>query len=117
MRKYVITVIAVILAAVMLTACGESESEVTENSYSEESSTAEIQEVTEPEQPEDQLDPQYNDKTAFAAFETYMRALVNDDYNTFLAITHRSDSDEAAEDFNEKKNGYTGITCILYHIL
>lgn len=110
MRKYVIAVIAVILAAVMLTACGESESEVTENSYSEESSTAEVQEVTEPEQPEDQLDPQYNDKTAFAAFETYMRALVNDDYNTFLAITHRSDSDEAAEDFNEKKNGYTGIT-------
>lgn len=107
MKKSISLVIAAIMAAAMLTACG---SEKAEENYSEESVTSEVQEVTETEAPEDQLDPEYNDKTAFAAFETYMRALINDDYYTFLAITHKSDSDEAVEDFNDSKSGYVGIT-------
>lgn len=51
----------------------------------------------------------YDDSTAFAAFDTYMRALVNDDYDTYLAITHQTDSSETAEAFDDKKEGYVGI--------
>lgn len=113
MKKYAISAIASVLAAAMLTACGGGETETAENTYVEESGAAEVQEVseeTETESPEDRLDPEYNDRTAFAAFETYMRSLVKDDYYTYLAITHGSDNDEIAEEFKEKKKGYTGIT-------
>lgn len=51
----------------------------------------------------------YDDSTAFAAFDTYMRALANDDYDTYLAITHQTDSSETAENFDSKKEGYVGM--------
>lgn len=51
----------------------------------------------------------YDDSTAFAAFDTYMRALVNDDYDTYLAITHQTDSSETSESYDYKKEGYVGM--------
>ena len=52
----------------------------------------------------------YDDSTAYAAFDTYMRTLVYDDYATYLAITHQSDSNDVAESYDYKKEGYVGMS-------
>lgn len=50
----------------------------------------------------------YDDSSAFAAFDTYMRSLVYDDYATYLAITHQTDSDSVAESYDYRKENYVG---------
>lgn len=50
----------------------------------------------------------YDDSTAFSAFDTYMRSLVYDDYATYLAITHQTDSDSVAESYDYRKENYVG---------
>lgn len=52
----------------------------------------------------------YDDTSEFAAFYTYMNALCNDDYSTYLAITGQSDSSNAAEKFEKSKKGYVGMS-------
>lgn len=109
MKNHFAAVVASIIAAIILTACGSGEA--SDNSDENIETNQEVTETyTDTESVENSIDPEYNDKTAFAAFETYMRALVNDDYNTFLAITRKSDSDETKSDYNDKKKGYVGIT-------
>lgn len=50
----------------------------------------------------------YDDSSAFAAFDTYMRSLVYDDYATYLAITHQTDSDDTAGSYDYRKENYVG---------
>lgn len=50
----------------------------------------------------------YDDSSAFAAFDTYMRSLVYDDYATYLAITHQTDSDSVAGSYDYRKENYVG---------
>ena len=50
----------------------------------------------------------YDDSSALAAFDTYMRSLVYDDYATYLAITHQTDSDSVAESYDYRKENYVG---------
>lgn len=52
--------------------------------------------------------PYYDDSSAFAAFDTYMRSLVYDDYATYLAITHQTDSDSVAGSYDYRKENYVG---------
>ncbi|MBD5145425.1 MAG: hypothetical protein HDT21_05875 [Ruminococcus sp.] len=52
----------------------------------------------------------YDDTSEFSALNTYMNALCNDDYSTYLAITRQDDSSDAAEDFEESKKGYVGMS-------
>ncbi|MBP1559958.1 MAG: hypothetical protein J6C96_01775 [Oscillospiraceae bacterium] len=56
----------------------------------------------------------YNDSTVSGALETYMNALMNDDYDTYLKITHKSDSESSRSDFNSCKKGYVGMESISY---
>lgn len=57
---------------------------------------------------ESEIAAYYDDSTAFAAFDTYMRALVNDDYDTYLAITNQVHSNDVAESYDYKKKDYVG---------
>lgn len=52
----------------------------------------------------------YDDTSEFAVLNTYMNALCNDDYGTYLAITRQDDSSDAAEDFEKSKKGYVGMS-------
>ena len=52
----------------------------------------------------------YDDTSEFAALCTYMNALCNDDYSTYLAITRQDDSSEAAEKFEKSKKDYVGMS-------
>lgn len=56
----------------------------------------------------------YDDSTVPGAFKTYMNALMNDDYDTYLKITHKSDSEESKRNFNDRKKGYVGMDSVSY---
>lgn len=51
----------------------------------------------------------YDDTSEFYALNTYMNALCNDDYGTYLAITRQDDSSAAVKDFEKSKKGYVGM--------
>ncbi|MCM1023608.1 MAG: hypothetical protein NC395_06070 [Prevotella sp.] len=56
----------------------------------------------------------YKDDTVPGALNTYLNALMNDDYETYLKITRKSDSDSNKTDFNDRKKGYTSVDSISY---
>lgn len=51
----------------------------------------------------------YDDSSEFAALNTYMNALCNDDYSTYLAITRQEDSDDVSEEYEKCKKIYEGM--------
>lgn len=55
------------------------------------------------------LDTYFDNSTAFNALNTYMSALANDDYYTYLAITLQEDSEDSREHFDYRKENYVGI--------
>lgn len=56
----------------------------------------------------------YKDDTVPGTLKTYLYSLMNDDYETYLKITHKSDSEEAKSQFNRCKDGYVGIDSVQY---
>lgn len=56
----------------------------------------------------------YDDSTVPGAFKTYMSALMNDDYDTYLKITHKSDNESSKRNFNSQKKGYVGMDSVSY---
>ena len=56
----------------------------------------------------------YDDSTVPGAFKTYINALMNDDYDTYLKITRKSDSESSKRSFNERKKGYVGMESVSY---
>lgn len=54
----------------------------------------------------------YKDDTVSGALNTYLNALMNDDYETYLKITRKSDSDSNKSQFNDRKKGYTSVDSI-----
>ena len=52
----------------------------------------------------------FNNTTASDTFETYMRSLVEDDYETYLAITNQADNSTSEENFNDSKENYVGLS-------
>lgn len=56
----------------------------------------------------------YKDDTVKGALNTYLHALMNDDYETYLKITHKSDSESNKSEFNDRKEGYTSVDSVSY---
>lgn len=56
----------------------------------------------------------YDDSTVPGAFKTYINALMNDDYDTYLKITHKSDNEDSKRNFNDRKKGYVGMDSVSY---
>ncbi len=56
----------------------------------------------------------YKDDTVPGALNTYLNALMNDDYETYLKITHSEDNEKSKRDFNSKKAGYTSVDSVSY---
>ncbi len=56
----------------------------------------------------------YKDDTVSGALNTYLNALMNDDYETYLKITRKSDSDSSKSEFNDRKKGYTSVDSVSY---
>lgn len=56
----------------------------------------------------------YNDSTVPGAFKTYINALMSDDYDTYLKITRKSDSESSKRSFNVCKEGYVGMESVSY---
>lgn len=56
----------------------------------------------------------YKDDTVKGALNTYLHSLVNDDYETYLKITRKSDSDSSKSEFNDRKKGYTSVESVSY---
>ncbi|MDE5582218.1 MAG: zinc ribbon domain-containing protein [Ruminococcus sp.] len=54
----------------------------------------------------------YKDDTVSGALNTYLNALMSDDYETYLKITHNSDSDYNKSLFNDRKKGYTSVDSV-----
>ncbi|MDE7302010.1 MAG: hypothetical protein K2N60_01675 [Oscillospiraceae bacterium] len=60
------------------------------------------------------LSAYYKDDTVSGALNTYLNALMNDDYETYLKITRNSDSDYDKSLFNDRKKGYTSVDSVSY---
>lgn len=58
--------------------------------------------------------PYYDDSNVPGAFKTYINALMNDDYDTYLKITHNSDNETSKRNFNDCKKGYVGMDSVSY---
>lgn len=56
----------------------------------------------------------YKDDTVPGALKTYLNALMNDDYETYLKITHSEDNEESKYNFDRNKAGYTSVDSISY---
>lgn len=56
----------------------------------------------------------YKDDTVPGALNTYLYALMNDDYETYLKITRKSDSESNKSEFNDRKEGYTSVDSVSY---
>ena len=56
----------------------------------------------------------YKDDTVVGALNTYLNALMGDDYETYLKITRKSDSDSNKRDFDDRKKGYTSVDSVSY---
>lgn len=58
----------------------------------------------------------YN-STPYETLITYLEALINDDYEAYLAITLAEDNEETRKDFDYNKEGYVGVDLwdILYY--
>lgn len=56
----------------------------------------------------------FKDDTVKGALNTYLHALMNDDYETYLKITRKSDSDSNKSEFNDRKEGYTSVDSVSY---
>ena len=56
----------------------------------------------------------YDDSTVPGAFKTYINALMSDDYDTYLKITRKSDSESSKRSFNVCNEGYVGMESVSY---
>lgn len=56
----------------------------------------------------------YKDDTVDGALNTYLNALMSDDYETYLKITRKDDNDSNKSQFNDCKKGYTSVESISY---
>ncbi|MBR4097169.1 MAG: hypothetical protein IKK42_07715 [Oscillospiraceae bacterium] len=63
------------------------------------------------------IDIYFDNSTQFDTLNTYLRALVYDDYEAYLAITEAPDNDETRDDFDYNKKNYVGVDMgsILYY--
>ncbi len=52
----------------------------------------------------------YDDTSEFDALNTYMNALCNDDYSTYLAITRQEDNDDVSDEYKKCKKIYEGMS-------
>ena len=59
--------------------------------------------------PGSEVNTYFDNSTAFEAFQTYMIALCNDDYNTYLAITGENNNSETVEKYDRRKECYVGM--------
>ncbi|MBQ7980903.1 MAG: hypothetical protein IJ305_04765, partial [Oscillospiraceae bacterium] len=52
----------------------------------------------------------FDNSTPYETLNTYLRSLVFDDYETYLAITLENDNEETRESFDYRKEGYVGVS-------